>query len=166
MKKRKRSEINDGRDQSAKRGSLVEVNGNGPEAHMGSESFSDGSGGFNPGVPGQDDQTAAMSAMAFRQQLENVPNSMGGLGGSFDMVDQSHQQYPPLTPLTPYGNAPAAQVQAQDEQSPHGGASKPAVGTDEWHKVRRDNHKEGMYCQQIRLTFGFRDQNSVFVTSH
>lgn len=24
-----------------------------------------------------------------------------------------------------------------------GGSSKPAVGTDEWHKVRRDNHKEG-----------------------
>jgi bHLH factor len=24
-----------------------------------------------------------------------------------------------------------------------GSSSKPAVGTDEWHKVRRDNHKEG-----------------------
>ena len=23
------------------------------------------------------------------------------------------------------------------------GGSKPAVGSDEWHKVRRDNHKEG-----------------------
>lgn len=34
-----------------------------------------------------------------------------------------------------------------DQSPPVGGttpnANKPAVGTDEWHKVRRDNHKEG-----------------------
>ncbi|GAB7365701.1 hypothetical protein MBLNU230_g7040t1 [Neophaeotheca triangularis] len=29
-----------------------------------------------------------------------------------------------------------------DESSPPGSSSKPAVGSDEWHKVRRDNHKE------------------------
>lgn len=28
-----------------------------------------------------------------------------------------------------------------------GGANKPAVGTEEWHKVRRDNHKEGMHTR-------------------
>ena len=27
---------------------------------------------------------------------------------------------------------------------------KPAVGTEEWHKVRRDNHKEGMFTNHIR----------------
>ena len=36
----------------------------------------------------------------------------------------------------------AAQVQAAREAS-NGGGVKPAVGSDEWHKVRRDNHKEG-----------------------
>ena len=35
-----------------------------------------------------------------------------------------------------------AQVQAARESS-NGAGSKPTVGSDEWHKVRRDNHKEG-----------------------
>lgn len=30
--------------------------------------------------------------------------------------------------------------------------SKPAVGSDEWHKVRKDNHKEGMQTCTIFLT--------------
>ena len=29
------------------------------------------------------------------------------------------------------------------EGSPTSGSAKPTVGTEEWHKVRRDNHKEG-----------------------
>lgn len=35
-----------------------------------------------------------------------------------------------------------AQLQAARESS-NGGGPKPPVGSDEWHKVRRDNHKEG-----------------------
>lgn len=31
-----------------------------------------------------------------------------------------------------------------DNPTPSGRGSKPAVGSDEWHKVRKDNHKEGM----------------------
>ncbi len=31
----------------------------------------------------------------------------------------------------------------QSGRDPESGGVKPAVGTDEWHKVRRDNHKEG-----------------------
>ena len=46
-----------------------------------------------------------------------------------------------LAPFTSVGGT-AAQVQAAREAS-NNGAIKPAVGTDEWHKVRRDNHKEG-----------------------
>lgn len=53
-------------------------------------------------------------------------------------------QGPPAQP-EPHGHegSPSAQVNAD--------GSKPAVGTDEWHKVRRDNHKEGQsllrpYC--------------------
>lgn len=30
-----------------------------------------------------------------------------------------------------------------DNSTPSGRSSKPAVGSDEWHKVRKDNHKEG-----------------------
>jgi bHLH factor len=29
--------------------------------------------------------------------------------------------------------------------SGRGSGSKPAVGSDEWHKVRKDNHKEGKW---------------------
>jgi hypothetical protein len=32
----------------------------------------------------------------------------------------------------------------QSTPSGRGSGSKPAVGSDEWHKVRKDNHKEGM----------------------
>lgn len=46
---------------------------------------------------------------------------------------------------SPYGmsgfQGPAAQAQNAREAS--NGGPKPAVGSDEWHKVRRDNHKEG-----------------------
>jgi bHLH factor len=40
-------------------------------------------------------------------------------------------------------------TQGQGSQhSPGGGTtpSKPAVGSEEWHKIRKDNHKEGRYC--------------------
>lgn len=41
------------------------------------------------------------------------------------------------------------------QQTPSGkGANKPAVGSDEWHKVRKDNHKEG---KQRSLPFLFKD---------
>lgn len=42
----------------------------------------------------------------------------------------------------------AAQLSPNGETSPvaggASGGSKPAVGSEEWHKVRKDNHKEGM----------------------
>lgn len=37
---------------------------------------------------------------------------------------------------------PPAQVTPAEDESPTSG-SKPNVGSDEWHRVRRDNHKEG-----------------------
>jgi len=37
------------------------------------------------------------------------------------------------------------QHQTGDGSPPSGSAHKPAVGSEEWHKVRRDNHKEGSY---------------------
>jgi len=55
--------------------------------------------------------------------------------------DQNHsgnQQYN----LDALRQSTGSQVQAARESS-SGGGVKPAVGSDEWHKVRRDNHKEG-----------------------
>lgn len=68
---------------------------------------------------------------------------------SFDMSgDGGHAhngQGPPYNLHSFPGNT-AAQVQAARENSNGGGLGlKPSVGSDEWHKVRRDNHKEGKY---------------------
>ncbi len=38
-----------------------------------------------------------------------------------------------------------------DSSTPSGGRSKPAVGSDEWHKVRKDNHKEGEFSGAIAV---------------
>lgn len=44
------------------------------------------------------------------------------------------------------------------QQSPTGaGGSKPPVGSEEWHKVRRDNHKEGMICCLIHRCVALAD---------
>lgn len=44
--------------------------------------------------------------------------------------------------LSGFQGGTSAQLQAAREAS-NGGGPKPPVGSDEWHKVRRDNHKEG-----------------------
>ena len=68
------------------------------------------------------------------------------LDSSFDISGQNdgqnhHSQGTPYN-LGSFPGGTAAQVQAARESS-SGGGSKPPVGSDEWHKVRRDNHKEG-----------------------
>lgn len=76
------------------------------------------------------------------QHLDNSYNLGGQENG------QNHH-----TQGTPYnlGNfqGTAAQVQAARDSANAG--SKPAVGSDEWHKVRRDNHKEGKSMSIIKL---------------
>ncbi|KAI4166618.1 MAG: hypothetical protein LQ348_007786 [Seirophora lacunosa] len=56
----------------------------------------------------------------------------GGHGHNGQGPPYNHNSFPGTT---------AAQVQAARESS-NGGSHKPSVGSDEWHKVRRDNHKE------------------------
>lgn len=98
------------------------------------------------------DQTSAYGA-EFVQHLQNathgVSDSVGnGLGsdnpalpygtngeghtGSFDMSDTNHQG-------TPY-NYQAMYKHPEADVTPR---SKPAVGSDEWHRNRKDCHKEG-----------------------
>ena len=69
---------------------------------------------------------------------------------SFEMSGQENGQNH-HSQGTPYNlgsfQGTAAQVEAARAQANAlanaGGPGKPAVGSDEWHKVRRDNHKEG-----------------------
>ncbi|KAL8863426.1 MAG: hypothetical protein Q9178_000107 [Gyalolechia marmorata] len=64
---------------------------------------------------------------------------------SFDMSGEGHGHNGQGSAfnLNSFPSSMAAQVQAARESSSGGGGShKPSVGSDEWHKVRRDNHKE------------------------
>jgi len=70
---------------------------------------------------------------------ERQLDSSFGLGEhDGDQIHPGNQQYN----LDALRQSTGAQVQAARETS-NGGGVKPAVGSDEWHKVRRDNHKEG-----------------------
>jgi bHLH factor len=116
-------------------------------------------------IANADPSTAAAALAANMPQLTvprptelSFPSSGSGndvdrqLDSSFDMGggsdgDQHHHNHnhnhnhnhgPPYN-LDAYQGDPAGQTQTSDG----GGGTKPAVGTDEWHKVRRDNHKEG-----------------------
>ncbi|KAL8931485.1 MAG: hypothetical protein Q9211_006930 [Gyalolechia sp. 1 TL-2023] len=68
---------------------------------------------------------------------------------AFDISGDSghgHNGHAPPYNLHSFSGNTAAQVQAAREGSNGGGLGpKPSVGSDEWHKVRRDNHKEGKY---------------------
>lgn len=71
------------------------------------------------------------------------------LDSSFDIGvgsdgDQNHAQGAAYN-LDAYQGNSSAQLQNSDGSA---SGTKPAVGTDEWHKVRRDNHKEGL-CDSI-----------------
>ncbi len=75
------------------------------------------------------------------------------MGGGSDGDQNPHAQGATYN-LDAYQGNSSAQAQNNDGG---GGGVKPAVGTDEWHKVRRDNHKEGSYitksgCAIITLT--------------
>ena len=65
------------------------------------------------------------------------------LDSSFDLSGQDNGQNHHSMPYNVGGLPMAAQVQAAREASNNGGA-KPPVGSEEWQKVRRDNHKEGV----------------------
>ena len=62
------------------------------------------------------------------------------LGGASD-ADQNHHAPGAAYSLEAYQGG--SHSDPQSGRDPEGTGVKPAVGTDEWHKVRRDNHKEG-----------------------
>lgn len=177
-KKRKRvSTDQNGDEHGSKRGSLSNMNGNGDHMNGSSgESFSDNSNEFaalhqqlqSANNSTQDPSSTAAAALAAHlgvpenSTLSFVSSGTGtdgdrqmdtsfDLGGADGIQNHHNQSLYNLPPFTSVGGT-AAQVQAAREAS-NGGAVKPAVGTDEWHKVRRDNHKEGSLSQSTSLLY-------------
>jgi hypothetical protein len=176
-KKRKRgSTDHDANEPGSHRGSLSNMNGNGD--HMNGttqDSFPD-TNEFanlqqhlqNVNNPSHDPSSTAAAALAAQlgggdptglsfDSTGSVTEGDRQIDSSFDLGPDSqgrnaqNSPYGNMPPYAPIGGT-AAQVQAAREAS-NGGSMKPAVGTDEWHKVRRDNHKEGKFNHSIVVLF-------------
>ena len=68
------------------------------------------------------------------------------VGSSFDMGMGANGQTQHAGPysLQSFTSQPTTTVQVQAARDAmHGNGTKPVVGSEEWHKVRKDNHKEG-----------------------
>ena len=155
-KKRKRASAENSADvANMKRGSS---NTNGDHTNGNAESYSasstnDYSQQFQAATSNEMSSTAAAALSAQLNAPENPNLSFVSTGTSdperpvetFDGADASQMQH---AQTSPYGLAPytptgvAGHVQSGRETT-NGSPQKPVVGTDEWHKVRRDNHKEG-----------------------
>ncbi|KAF2232116.1 hypothetical protein EV356DRAFT_505738 [Viridothelium virens] len=78
--------------------------------------------------------------LSFQTQTSGSDNDRP-LSSSFNLGDHTHQQHGLPEFDAGFLKAPAAS--SGGEGSPTGaGIQKPTVGSEEWHKVRRDNHKE------------------------
>ena len=78
--------------------------------------------------------------LSFQTQTSGSENDRP-MSSSFSLGDHGHQHSIPEFD-TSYLKAPT--TNSGGEGSPtSGGLQKPTVGSEEWHKVRRDNHKEG-----------------------
>lgn len=94
----------------------------------------------------------AAAALAYHQmtvpqatELQFQAQSTGG-DGSFNMGD--HHQQTSMQDFSLEALKAATQTgrpgqPANSDSPPQSASHKPPVGSDEWHKVRRDNHKEG-----------------------
>jgi hypothetical protein len=91
-------------------------------------------GGQVPTASATDTAAAALSHYQMGDQSFQSQGSTGDAPyGDPSYIDHSLKESPtqgqgPISGHSPTGNTPG----------------KPQVGSDEWHKVRRDNHKEGM----------------------
>jgi hypothetical protein len=114
----------------------------------------DQNGGANASSVGD----TAVAALAYHHQM-NVPQATelsfqtqnsGGDGTSFSMGDHQSQstgmQDFSLEALKAATQTPRSGHAVTSDSPPNTGGHKPPVGSEEWHKVRRDNHKEGELC--------------------
>lgn len=72
--------------------------------------------------------------------LPNVPQPTNGVQGMPQPPHQTHQPPPPQPPQHRYSSGSASAP-----------AKKPDVGSEEWHKMRKDNHKEGEHAYLYSL---------------
>ncbi|KAL8764214.1 MAG: hypothetical protein Q9184_000183 [Pyrenodesmia sp. 2 TL-2023] len=170
-RKRDMTELEAGGPQSgSKRGSTSNMNGTG-STYMDSLHHSSSANDFsnltqqlqaannsNHGLPSTNASSTAAAALAgimpqmtipqpthlsFASEVSNADGDRQ-FDSSFDMSgDSGHGHNGQGAPynLNSFPGTTAAQVEAARESS-NGGGNKPSVGSDEWHKVRRDNHKE------------------------
>jgi hypothetical protein len=97
----------------------------------------------------------AAAALAYHQMTVPQPTELsfqtqgsGGDGASFGMGDHHQQQQTgmqdfSLEALKAATQTPRSGQAVTSDSPPNTGGHKPQVGSEEWHKVRRDNHKEG-----------------------
>lgn len=96
----------------------------------------------------------AAAALAYHQmtvpqatELSFQPQASAGEGASFNMGDhhqpQQGMQDFSLEALKAATSSSRSGQAATNESPPATATHKPPVGSEEWHKVRRDNHKEG-----------------------
>jgi len=107
--------------------------------HDGSNLHQTATGGHDPSSSTLDTAAAALS-QAYTMHVPDHP-SVGFMnqpteGEGYGLGKGHHQDF--------QGLADDGQDQSPGEQDSAGaGGPKPSVGSDEWHKVRKDNHKEG-----------------------
>jgi hypothetical protein len=100
----------------------------------------------------------AAAALAYHQMTVPQPTELqfqtpGSGDGSFGMGDH-HQQSSGMQDFSLEALKAATQTgrsgqSAGSDSPPQSASHKPPVGSEEWHKVRRDNHKEGRQSSLI-----------------
>jgi bHLH factor len=106
----------------------------------------------------------AAAALAYHQmtvpqatELSFQPQASGE-GSSFSMGDHHQQQQTgmqdfSLEALKAATQTPRSGQANANDSPPNTGGHKPPVGSEEWHKVRRDNHKEGTAATAFHLVY-------------
>jgi transcriptional regulator CBF1 len=107
----------------------------------------------------------AAAALAYVGHQMTVPQATelsfqpqgAGEGSSFSIGDHHGQQQSGMQDFSLEALKAATQTSrsaqaSNNESPPTTGGHKPPVGSEEWHKVRRDNHKEGKHMQLTLLT--------------
>ena len=107
---------------------------------------------YSMGVPQSHDEPFLSHNDAHRESSANFTLGESGPGpgpsnseayGEFAGIEQLKESAQPLQQQQQPPTQPPVMGTSELSPSATPSANKPAVGTDEWHKVRRDNHKEG-----------------------
>ena len=154
-KKRKRNGAENSTDSG---GSKNMSSTNGDHANGEANAFQDNSSSvISPELQGVGpNEMSSTAAAALSAQLNNSDNQNLSFvstdagaderpGESFDSGEAPSMQNAQNSPysLAPYTPGVAGTQMQTAGAGTNGSAQKPLVGTEEWHKVRRDNHKEG-----------------------